>query len=782
VGSRPTGNRGIVTASGSNNLTTSTAGVFYPIPLVDGTVGFRQTLPSHVLNDYTVNWYYNVSDHRFLVPKTDRLNLTSTLRHKLSEKVEAFGEILAYRARSITGREPTAFDAATDHNIYVSANNPYNPFGSRFYEINGMPNADGTPRLAGAPADVQISPSTGVRPRDFKARIVTVDSEALRGVAGLRGKLRGDCEWESAVLYGRNTTHDEEQFAVRESRLRAALTSSNPATAFNPFGYTFKLVPQPGNTANPSLIQVDKPFTNAAAVTDALYDNFAREGRTELASWDGKVSGSLADFSFLGGPIGVAAGAEWRWENYKDWRPAYAGLNPAGAPYNGNPNDPNNAFYGPFENDFIALSPNLNLYSARTIIAAYSEVLVPVVAKRNRLPFVHSLDLSVAGRTERFSDFGSTTKPKYGLSWRPTAWALARASFNGSFRAPNLVQLNPSPLQRAVTGVSDPYRSTVTGLNVDSTATRTVFRQGNVGLEAETARSFTTGIVVSPPAISGLTISATEQLRRDELLLDAATQKALAAGTPVASVNLDSGADSYAGNPQVRRFGVTPDDVSRFATYNAGKPASQQRGVVGGVAAVVTDYVNIAGRDVRGVDFGIEYRFPKMRLGQVAVRGDGSYSMKFEEEAQPGALTEDFVNRDGRPRFRGNVGATWRKDRWTAGLSTVYYGSFVDTGASTTKEVYDVLGQPEYLSAYVDSGGTQRYRLLVSSWVYHNAYLNYAIGRQRGSIFSNVSARLGVNNLTDSDPPLADETFGYRRGAGTNPRGRAFYVQVSKRL
>lgn len=45
VGVRPTGNRGIITTSGSTSATMATNGTFYLIPLVDGNIGFRQTLP-----------------------------------------------------------------------------------------------------------------------------------------------------------------------------------------------------------------------------------------------------------------------------------------------------------------------------------------------------------------------------------------------------------------------------------------------------------------------------------------------------------------------------------------------------------------------------------------------------------------------------------------------------------------------------------------------------------------------------------------------------------------
>ena len=40
----------------------------------------------------------------------------------------------------------------------------------------------------------------------------------------------------------------------------------------------------------------------------------------------------------------------------------------------------------------------------------------------------------------------------------------------------------------------------------------------------------------------------------------------------------------------------------------------------------------------------------------------------------------------------------------------------------------------------------------------------------------------GVKETLLAEPPLADEDSGYRRGAGTNPRGRVFEAQVSKRF
>jgi len=78
------------------------------------------------------NAFAEYNDYRVLLPRSDRLNLTAAVHHPLNDRLEVFGELLVYKAYSVTNREPVAFNAADDHNIYVSADNPFNPFGSAF--------------------------------------------------------------------------------------------------------------------------------------------------------------------------------------------------------------------------------------------------------------------------------------------------------------------------------------------------------------------------------------------------------------------------------------------------------------------------------------------------------------------------------------------------------------------------------------------------------------------------------------------------------------------------
>ncbi|MFO1452279.1 MAG: TonB-dependent receptor, partial [Opitutaceae bacterium] len=436
VGARPTGNRGITTSTTpSTTLTASAAGAFFFVPLAAGGTGFRQTTPSRAITSVERDYYYNLNIDRVILPETDRFNFMTAVNHEFRDTLSAFGELSYYHADSFLHRDPAGVDGTDDYNIYVSRNNPWNPFGTRFYHPTGAPNSDGSLRIVGDPADVLIAGGTGVRPREFKAKDVSVNSQSIRGVVGLRGKTFADFEWESALLYSRAWTRDEEANNIRDSLFRQSLLRSD-ATAFNPFGYTFKVV---GTS-----VQIDQPYTNPDSVVNPLYDTFIREGTTELATWDAKINGTL--FDVWGGRVASALGLEYRWESYKDWRPEFHGLNPAG--FSSIPND----------NDFIGLSPNLNLYSDRDVMSAYSEILVPLVGKPNRLPLVRAFELSAAARYEKFANFGDTVKPKYGVAWRLTDWLLARGSYNESFRAPNLVQSNTSPLQRSVTGVSDPYR------------------------------------------------------------------------------------------------------------------------------------------------------------------------------------------------------------------------------------------------------------------------------------------------------------------------------------
>ena len=66
-------------------------------------------------------------------------------------------------------------------------------------------------------------------------------------------------------------------------------------------------------------------------------------------------------------------------------------------------------------------------------------------------PVLKNLELGAAVRYDDYSDFGSTTNPKFSLRFTPVQQLLLRASYNTGFVAPTLEQLY-SPLETTFTG------------------------------------------------------------------------------------------------------------------------------------------------------------------------------------------------------------------------------------------------------------------------------------------------------------------------------------------
>lgn len=764
-------NNGVFTGGRPTGVPSSlvaTSGTFFLVPSTAASgVGFKTTTPSRtgIERDY----YYNLERERTMQPKAERFNWYTALEYDLNEKMTAFADVSIYHSKSSATREPDSAARSTDGDIYVPIGNPFNPFGSRYWSPTGAPNADGTPRLTGTPSTVVL---VNKRFLDLGTRVFDVQSDVIRGVAGLRGKLGETWNWESAALYTIAQTEDDESGTTRESLFQNALNDTNPATAYNPFGYTFAV--QSGALA------ITGPYQNPRSVIDTFQRNFVREGETSIASWDFRASGEL--FPLWGGnAASVAFGAEVRYETYDDVRPPFAGLNPASSGLD------------PLDNDFLAFSPNSDTHADRDVTAAYVEVGLPLAGKNFTLPLVRSFELTASARHEQYSDFGNTTKPKVGLTWRPLDWMVVRASFNEGFRAPNLAQLFTTELIRS-SGATDSYRSSVTLLPSDGNINRLFRRSGNQGLRPEEAEGKSAGVVVDVPWVKGLTLSAdyweirqngaistTGGVADDTDALIAATQAALAAGQSINNIDLGSGTANYQGDPAVVRNAVTQADRDAFAAYNATRAPSAQRATVGTIAYIRETYINRAERFTNGLDFEVGYRFPRTALGSFTARTEWTYVIDAYAYDAPGTARNDLRWQGGAPKWKGNTTLTWRRGDWRASLSALYTGSFQDADGSTTLAVYEALGRPDYIVPTFDTG-LMRYRFLVDDTLTFNANVSYRV-RAKNKWIGDTTVRLGVVNLTDEEPPLAPDSRGYTTNQYTSlARGRIWSVELSRKL
>lgn len=750
------------------------SGIFFLAPNGTGGVQFLTATPSRA--GVTHDYYWNNNAYRVIQPETQRTTVFASGDYELNPRLSAFADLSLYRADSLTIREPDGITQSTDGFIIVPATNPWNPFGTRFWSTTGAANTDGTPRLTGTPSAVSI---TNKRLTDLMSRTATVTSTVYRGVAGLRGKLFDTWTWEGALLFAEATTDDEEEGPSRKSLLRNAINQTDPLLTFNPFTRTFAV-------QNGTLV-VTGDYKNTEFVQQTFRSSFVRTGVTTLGSGDFRASGDLWPI-WGGNTIGAAFGGEYRYEGYDDSRPPYAGLNPAGSGLD------------PTSNDFLGFSPNSDTHGTRRVLAAYAEVVVPLVGNNFKLPLIRSLELSASSRFESYSDFGDTTKPKLGLNWRPYSWMMVRGSYNEGFRAPNLAQLFTGTLIRTVTGSTDTYRSPVTGLPTDGPSNRRRVASGNPDLQPEEAKGKSAGVVIDVPAIKGLSfgadyweiaqtnvIAASGSIADDNQALNAATQAALAAGQAIGAIDLGSGTANYRGDGSVVRLAVTQADRDAFALFNSTRTPANQKAVVGAIDILRTTYFNRSSEFVNGMDYDLTYRLPAMALGNFTFNTTWTRLFDFHAYNSAGAARTELLwgNSDAvggaTPKWRGNATLSWRRQQWSASFSAYYIGDYSDAGATTTQSIAGSLGNPKYIVPVFTNGSTV-YRYRVNDSISYNASVTYRI-RHDNKWLKDTTVRVGVVNLLNATPPLSSDSRGYDPSVyNLMARGQSWSVQITKKL
>jgi iron complex outermembrane receptor protein len=255
---------------------------------------------------------------------------------------------------------------------------------------------------------------------------------------GLRAKL-GSWEISGQVSYGRGHDESDSYRGLNSAAMAKALASSDPATAFDPYGL--------GRTSAATL----------AAVNDFI---FLAPTLTRLTDAQATVNGPL--FHLPGGDAKLAAGYE-RLENEVSLGIA------RGAP----------------------TTPLTYRDYDRQVNSVYAELLVPIFGAGNAMPGLERLELSAAVRYDDYSDVGDTTNPKIGLNWSPVRGVTFRGSYGHSFRAPLFSQIYGNTSNLYVQPYSDPTQG---GAIVQGVA----LSGGNTDLTPEKAKTWSAGVDFQP--------------------------------------------------------------------------------------------------------------------------------------------------------------------------------------------------------------------------------------------------------------------------------------------
>jgi iron complex outermembrane receptor protein len=309
------------------------------------------------------------------------------------------------------------------------------------------------PAFANAALNVPQTNAFFVRPPGFTGASYTLDYNFRRDVGrnfntgygeswqitpGIRIALPRDWQFEALIGHGKTDDNALQFNGVNNTALNAALASSNPATAFDPYGL--------GRTS-PSVIQ---GIFNQISINPTI---------GHFTGYEARLNGTL--FDLPGGDVKLALGYEGQEFTIDLGRGV------------GNPGSP--VTFRTFD---------------RRVDSGYAEVLIPIFGPGNETAGFRRLELDAAVRYDRYSDVGDTTNPKFGVSWSPLEGLTFRGSYGTSFRAPTLPQIYGNSNQLFNQNYQNPTGGPVIAGVAQS--------GGNLDLRPETATTWSIGADFQP--------------------------------------------------------------------------------------------------------------------------------------------------------------------------------------------------------------------------------------------------------------------------------------------
>ena len=523
------------------------------------------------------------------------------------------------------------------------------------------------------------------------------DNTATQGrfSASLEGNV---ADWDYNVALTLNTNHVQDFLQAGYSNINIVGTKDT-----NPLSATF------GNFfLNPAI----NPFgANDAAGTALLNSAVAHgvllRGSGTVKVVDGHASRDLGDWLHAGRPAALALGFEARNEKFEQ---------------SANP---------PVAAAVIAstgIDPATFNAGKRDVYAGFFELNVPLIK---------SLDVTVAARYDKYSDFGNTTNPKVSFRFQPSKSFLLRGSYSTGFRAPSLYELNAAQTySNSGGGNNDPLNcpgGVPKDANTPSSACNNQFEElsgGNTQLKPEKSKNATLGIVLEP--FNNFTaefdlyhIAFTNQISTlsDNDLFDAT------------------------------QFGT----FSKYFHYNQDGQLSIDGTQCPGTNCgyVSTQNQNLGGVKTDGIDTAFGYRANAGAFGKLNFNLQSTWVHTYKYQNLPnGPYIQNVGIYSGTGpvfRWQHNFVIDWNLDKFSLGLAAHYKAGYTD----------------------IDEGVVPRYK--VSAYTTMDLYGTYAMAK-------GFSFTLGVRNLADSKAPFTFQTEKFQTGYDprfADPTGRVFYGRAT---
>ena len=567
------------------------------------------------------------SDQRTMIAAEDRVQLFADAEYDLTDAVTLVAEI-GHSANDVTDRVGNMLlfngNVERTNEFFVPANHPFN-----FWTD---PDGDGVltwvPPDAWAP-DMHEAVPLGYFGRPLGAEAFGENSgDERREFENLRLMVGFDVDLPGGWTGSGHLARTRSDLAVTSDRhwIAAEFAAVIVEGLWNPFGtrLTEPDLVTPKTVAGDGLAPAlagkrafNDPETLARFESQRVESARSSQNVAELMA-----SGDL--FEWRGGPVSLAAGAQYR-ELHYSFQP-----------------DPlNMAGEGPQDIREFPVSADQHVW------AVFAEALTQVGDRA---------EVQFAARHERYDVAGGTTDPKVAAQFFVDERLSLRASWGTSFQAPSVFQVAGNASSRTIT---DPFRFDGQGVgqctvdasgNIvnrgDNFALVTFLRGGRLG--PQTATSANLGLLLQPWDGAAVSVDYWTLDYRDVIA-------------------------------QGRSFQAIVDDDCR----DDGRPNDPrvQRDSSGQLSVVTTEYENVGAVRTEGVDLNSHYDFAAP-VGDLRISADATLLTRFDVRFGDAGFSDQLGNRNDSngfaptPELRVNLGLSWQRAPHSANLTLRYVDSY----------------------------------------------------------------------------------------------------------
>ena len=393
------------------------------------------------------------------------------------------------------------------------------------------------------------------------------------------------------------------------------------------------------------------PINVFQPLTDEAIDYLRLDPHTSRAKLQQTVFAASLDgelWALPAGYINYAIGAEHRREQSRD-----------------TPSETQQTGIGP---NSLRSQPLLGKYH---VSEAYTEISLPLLED---VPGAERLSVDAAWRTARYNLAGTNHSWSLGLDWMPFDSLKMRASRAKAVRAPNINEIfqPDSQFRNYVLEVCfsayRPFGSEYREDNCDAQGLEDpanyywdalIITSGNLDLKAESAYTFTGGLVYSPDFIDNLNLTIDYW-----------------------DINL---VDKIGTLPWTE---VYPNCMDSSTLDNVFCQLIERRD---DLMVLNLSYLNLARHQTRGIDYALDYRYPLESLGLTfSLNSHWGRLIERKLQSDPAAATLETVGSMAFPKWRGRNRFSVSNERSTLSLTAHYIGR-QKPSLSRDPERYDVI-------------------------------------------------------------------------------------------